>query len=87
MIYADKYDNHFLNIECGRKRFTDFATYTLNALEVPGMPALLAALAAPLRTVLASFSDKVVARVGTDGSTQDKTTSGTTSRNLSPKPT
>jgi len=73
MIYDDKYDNHFLNIECGRKRFTDFATYTLNALEVPGMPALLKALAPPLRTVLASFGDKVVDRVGTDGSTKDNT--------------
>jgi hypothetical protein len=73
MLYADKYDNHFLHIECGRKRFTDFATYTLNALGLPGRPDGLAALADPLREKLASFSGKVVERVGTDGSTKDNT--------------
>lgn len=73
MRYDDKYDNHFLHIECGRSRFADFATHTLNALAAPGTPAALHALGQGLAKTLQSFQADVVTRTGRDGTTQAHT--------------
>ncbi len=73
MLYADKYDNHFLNITCGRARFADFAGYTVNALKAAGTPAALAALAGPLASAQAAFLTDVARRTTGGGSTQDNT--------------
>ena len=73
MSYADKYINHILNIECGRARFADFAAYTLNAVKAPGLPAALAAQAAPLGAAQAAFLADVVKRTGGGGTAQGNT--------------
>ena len=73
MLFEDKYENHFLNISCGRARFVDFATFTLNAVKAAGAPAALAALAPGLNTVIGAFGADVVTRTTTGGTTQTNT--------------
>jgi hypothetical protein len=73
MLFEDKYENHFLNIECGRARFVDFATFTLNAVKATGVPAALAALAPGLTTAITAFGTDVVTRTATSGTTQTNT--------------
>lgn len=73
MLYADKYDNHFLNIDCGRARFADFSRFTLNAVQQASAPPALAALAADFATTLQAFADDVVTRTASGGTTQSHT--------------
>ncbi|WP_210513672.1 hypothetical protein [Hymenobacter terricola] len=73
MLFDDKYDNHFLHIDCGRAKFITFADYTLTAVSKPDAPAALAALAPALALVLAAFGGHVVARTGGGGTAQTAT--------------
>ena len=73
MRYAEKYENHFLNITAGRARFGEFATYTLNALAAPGLPKVVTDQRTPLRTVLDVFMNFVADRTGSGGGTQTQT--------------
>lgn len=73
MLYADKYDNHFLNIDCGRARFADFSRFTGNALGQASAPPALAALAPGFAKTLQAFADDVVTRTGRGGTTQGNT--------------
>ena len=73
MLYADKYDNHFLHIDCGRARFADFSRFTLNAVQQAAAPPALAALAADFAKTLQAFSDDVVTRTTSGGTAQDNT--------------
>lgn len=74
MLYADKYENHFLNIDCGRARFADFSRFTLNALKSSTTPALTA-LGPGFDATLQAFSADVVTRTGSGGATQGETAS------------
>ncbi|UOQ97947.1 hypothetical protein MUN81_00255 [Hymenobacter sp. 5317J-9] len=73
MLYADKYENHFLNIETSRGRLAEFARYTATALDAPGTPAALAALAPALGAALTAFDGGLSNRTAGSGSTQSGT--------------
>jgi hypothetical protein len=73
MLFDDKYDNHFLNIVCGRARFIKFGDYTLTAIQAADMPAGVMALTPGLKAALADFRADVVTRIGADGTTQANT--------------
>ena len=73
MRYADKYENHFLNIVAGRARFAEFALYTLNAVGAAGTAAPVAKLKAPLQVALDTFQAFVVDRATGSGDTQAQT--------------
>ena len=75
MRYAEKYENHFLNIVAGRARFGEFAAYTLNALGAAGVPAPVTDLKAPLEEALVTFRTFVVERASGSGDTQTQTAS------------
>jgi hypothetical protein len=73
MLYADKYDNHFLHIVSGRARFATFARFTLNGLLLPGTPAALLARALEFETSLTRFANGVVKRTAGAGSAKGGT--------------
>ena len=73
MMYADKYQNHFLFIVAGRARFATFARYVLNGLRLPGTPAALQALVPAFEEALTKFEAGIVRRVAGGGTAQGST--------------
>lgn len=75
MRYASKYDNHFLNIQCGRARFADFADFTRKALRAEGLDPMLAGLLPAFEAAYTIFAEGVKDRTTGSGETQRGTSS------------
>lgn len=71
MAYQDdKYENHFENFNPGRAAHLKFADFTVEATAAPGVPALIAARGAALRTARNAFRDDLTERIGAAGTSQ-----------------
>lgn len=73
MRYADKYENHFLNIQVAPAKFAEFAGFTRTALQTAGLDAQLTALLPGLEAAHQAFLADVTSRTASSGSSQSGT--------------
>ncbi|PJJ54725.1 hypothetical protein [Hymenobacter chitinivorans] len=72
-MYAERYDNHFLKLQASREVLAEFAKFTVEALEKPGLDPLLTAQHPALRAAYTAFSKGVSGRTSSSGQSQTGT--------------
>ncbi|UOQ53285.1 hypothetical protein [Hymenobacter cellulosivorans] len=72
-MYAERYDNHFLKLQASREVLTDFAKFTMEALQKPGLDQLLTSLQPSLQAAFTAYSKGVSGRTSGSGQSQTGT--------------
>lgn len=72
-MYEERYDNHFLKLQASRDVVADFARFTVEALQQPGLDKLLTGQLPALQAAYTAFSRGLSGRTSSSGQRQTGT--------------
>ncbi|TGE21965.1 hypothetical protein E5K00_17055 [Hymenobacter aquaticus] len=72
-MYAERYDNHFLKLQASRDVLADFAKFTVEALQKPGLDKQLTSLQPELQAAYTAYSKGLSGRTSSGGQSQTGT--------------